>query len=181
MKTEFEKMISGELYDPNVEELRVWSTRCRGELMKFNTGQIGLGELTSMFGACGEGVMIVPSFHCDYGGQIRLGNRVYMNAGCVLLDCAPIEIGDDVLLAPGVQLLTATHPLDFETRRSGLEYAKPIRIGTGAWLGGGVIVLPGVTIGARSVIGAGSVVTKDVPEDVIVAGNPGRILRMNSR
>ena len=133
-----------------------------------------LGEL---LGAGGEDAIVMPVFACDYGTNIRLGQRAFINYNCVFLDCAPIEIGDDLQMAPAVQLYTALHPLDAETRRSGLESARPIRIGNDVWIGGGAIVLPGVTIGDRSVIAAGSVVTRDVPADTLVAGNPARPLR----
>lgn len=168
-------MLSGALYSANDPELKQAATVCRQMLMKFNTGVASIAELSGLFGQVGDDLSIVPAFHCDYGRQIFLGHRVYMNAGCVLLDCATITIGDDVLIGPGVQLITATHPLDYQTRVSGLEYAKPITIGQGAWLGAGAIVLPGITIGPRAVIGAGAVVTRDIPEGAVAVGNPARI------
>ena len=119
----------------------------------------------------------MPDFTCDYGYNIRLGRNVFINYHCIFLDCAPIEIGNDVQIGPSVQLYTAQHPLDAEVRRSGLESALPIRIGNDVWIGGGSVVLPGVTIGARSVVGAGSVVVHNVPPDSLVVGNPARMVR----
>jgi maltose O-acetyltransferase len=117
---------------------------------------------------------VKPHFACDYGFNIRAGRNLFVNYGCVFLDCAPIDIGDDVQIAPAVQLYTATHPLDPDVRRSGLEAARPIRIGDNVWIGGGAIVLPGVTIGDDVVIGAGSVVTRNVPAGAMAVGNPAR-------
>lgn len=119
----------------------------------------------------------MPDFTCDYGYNIRLGRHVFINYHCVFLDCAPIEIGNDVQIGPSVQLYTAQHPLDAGVRRSGLESALPIRIGNDVWIGGEAVVLPGVTIGARSVVGAGSVVVHNVPPDSLVVGNPARLVR----
>ncbi|MEA2427574.1 MAG: maltose O-acetyltransferase, partial [Thermoleophilaceae bacterium] len=115
--------------------------------------------------------------HCDYGYNISIGTQVFVNFDCVFLDCAPIVIGHHAQIGPAVQLLAADHPLDPHQRREGLELAKPIDIGPNAWLGGGALVCPGVTIGADSVIGAGSVVTRDVPAGVVAVGNPCRVLR----
>ena len=133
--------------------------------------------LQSLLGEIGEDSRVEPPFFCDYGTNLVVGERFYANTGCVVLDCARVEIGDRVMFGPGVQLLGATHPLDPALRAEGLEYAEPITIGDDAWLGGGVIVLPGVTIGDRAIVGAGSVVTHDVPAGAIVAGNPARPLQ----
>jgi maltose O-acetyltransferase len=130
-----------------------------------------------LFGAIGENTWIEPPFYCDYGGNTTLGDSVYFNFNCVLLDVAPVDIGSRVLFGPNVQIYTATHPVDYQERRSGLEFARPITIGEDVWVGGGAIICPGVTIGSRSVIGAGSVVTRDIPADVFAAGNPCRVLR----
>jgi maltose O-acetyltransferase len=166
----------GELYDPSLPELQAGRTRARELLTRYNsTPQEAL--LAELFGAAPPGTVVEPPFHCDYGSNIAVGVRFYANADCVFLDCAPITIGDHVLLGPGVHLYAATHPLHPQTRRQGLEYALPIVVGDDVWLGGGTIVLAGVTIGDRSVIGAGSVVTRDVPADVVAAGNPCRVLR----
>jgi maltose O-acetyltransferase len=130
-----------------------------------------------LFGAMGEGVSIEPPFFCDYGGNITLGDRVFFNFNCVILDPAPVTIGSDVFFGSGVQIYTATHPIDPRERTHGLEAAQPIVIGSDVWVGGGAIICPGVRIGARSVLGAGSVATRDVPEGVVAAGNPCRVLR----
>jgi len=119
----------------------------------------------------------MPRLECDYGYQIRVGDRTFINYGAVILDCAAVTLGDDVQIGPSVQLLTATHPLEASARRTGYESAAPITIGFGAWLGGGVIVCPGVTVGDETVVGAGAVVTADLPPRVLAYGNPARIIR----
>lgn len=125
-----------------------------------------------------QGAYLEPPFRCDYGANITLGKNFYANFNCVVLDVAPVVIGDNVLFAPNVQIYTAGHPLDVKSRvEEGIEFGTPITIGNNVWLGGGVIVCPGVTIGDNSVIGAGSVVTKDVPANVVAAGNPCRVIR----
>jgi maltose O-acetyltransferase len=168
-----EQMVAGELYDALDPELVEARANARSLLARFNaTGD--REALSALFGRLADDAILEPPFHCDYGFNISVGGRFYANVNCVFLDCAPIEIGDHVLLGPGVHLYTATHPLDPAERRRGLELAKPIAIGGDAWLGGGAIVLPGVTIGARAVVGAGSVVTRDIPPDERVAGNPAR-------
>ena len=165
--------MSGELYDARDPELVEARERARLLLARYNaTGD--REALTALFGRLAEDTVVEPPFHCDYGFNISVGRRFYANVNCVFLDCAPIEIGDHVLFGPGVHLYTATHPPEAAERRSGLELAKPIAVGDDAWLGGGAIVLPGVTIGARAVVGAGSVVTRDVSADERVAGNPAR-------
>jgi maltose O-acetyltransferase len=168
-----EQMLAGELYDALDPELVEARRHARQLLARYNA--IGDREaLTALFGRLGDDAIVEAPFHCDYGFNISVGMRFYANVNCVFLDCAPIEIGDHVLLGPAVHLYTATHPLDSAERRKGLELAKPIAVGDDAWLGGGAIVLPGVTIGARAVVGAGSVVTRDVPAEERVAGNPAR-------
>ena len=168
-----ERMVAGELYDALDPELVEARERARLLLARYNaTGD--REALTALFVRLADDAVVEPPFHCDYGFNISVGVRLYANVSCVFLDCAPIEIGDNVLLGPAVHLYTATHPLDSAERRSGLELAKPISVGDDAWLGGGAIVLPGVTIGARAVVGAGSVVTRDVSADERVAGNPAR-------
>ena len=168
-----EQMLAGELYDALDPELVEARQQARQLLARYNaTGD--REALTALFGQLGDDAIVEAPFHCDYGFNISVGTRFYANVNCVFLDCAPIEIGDHVLLGPAVHLYTATHPLDAADRRKGLELAKPIAVGDDAWLGGGAIVLPGVTIGARAVVGAGSIVTRDVPADERVAGNPAR-------
>jgi len=122
-------------------------------------------------------VWMQPPFFCDYGSNIHLGEKVFFNFNCVVLDVCPVRIGSYTLFGPAVQILTATHPLDAAERRRGLEGATPIEIGADVWVGGGAIICPGVRIGAQAVIGAGSVVTRDVPERTIAAGNPCRVIR----
>ncbi|HEU0298408.1 MAG TPA: sugar O-acetyltransferase [Longimicrobium sp.] len=180
--TEKEKMLAGELYDAADPQLVAERRRARDLLCALNASRDGEREaraalLRELLGAAGEGVWIEPPFFCDYGTNIRLGDRVFFNFNCVVLDVAQVTIGSDVMFGPAVQIYTATHPLDHRERRGGLEAAKPITIGDDVWVGGGAIILPGVTIGGRSVIGAGSVVTKDVPPDVFAAGNPCRVIR----
>jgi maltose O-acetyltransferase len=132
--------------------------------------------LQELLGAVGPDTDVRAPLHCDYGLNLRIGARTFVNFGLVALDVAPITIGDDVQIGPNVQLLTATHPLDSGLRRAKWESARPITIGDNAWLGGGAIVLPGVTIGEDAIVGAGAVVTRHVPAGVVVAGNPARAL-----
>jgi maltose O-acetyltransferase len=169
-------MIAGELYDPGDPELVAARARARELLARYNAARDPV-MLGGLFTAVGPDAVVEPPFHCDYGFNTRVGARFYANVNCVFLDCAPITIGDHVLLGPAVHLYAATHPLDAATRRRGLEYALPISIGDDAWIGGGSLVLPGVSIGARAVIGAGSVMTKDVAADTVAAGNPCRAVR----
>ena len=177
--TEREKMLSGLPYDPGDPDLRDGRARAVGLTVAINAEpdrdrrSVLVNEL--VHAADGRAV-VMPGFFCDYGVNIHLGARAFFNANCVFLDCAEIRIGDNFQAGPGVQLLTPEHPLDAVARR-GTETARPIVIGDDVWIGGGAIVLAGVTIGHRSVIGAGSVVTKDVPPDVVVVGNPARIVR----
>jgi maltose O-acetyltransferase len=171
-----ERMSTGELYDALDPELVAARARARKLLGRFNA-EPDRSVLEELLSSVGSDAVIEPPFHCDYGFNISLGDRFYANVGCVFLDCAPISIGNGVLLGPAVQLYAATHPLDAETRRSGVEYALPISIGDDVWIGGGALVLPGMAVGDRAVIGAGSVVTKDVPRDTVVVGNPARAAR----
>lgn len=174
-------MLAGELYNALDPELTRERQRCRDLCQLFNESREAEQEkrrrlLTELFGYETD-VWIQPPFFCDYGTNISLGKKVYFNFNCVILDVMLVQIGDHVLLGPAVQIYTAVHPLDAETRRGGLEFAKPISIGNDVWIGGGAILCPGVSIGARSVIGAGSVVTRSVPADVFAAGNPCRVIR----
>lgn len=181
MVTEREKMLAGEGYDASDPELV--SGRIRARRLTRKLGALDAAEdaarsalLRDLLGELGEGAWVESPFHCDYGAQIRLGARVFVNMGCIFLDAAPITIGDEAQLGPAVQLLTSDHPRDAESRVGPLESALPISIGARAWLGGGVIVLPGVEIGRDAVIGAGSVVTRSVAPGVIAAGNPCRVI-----
>lgn len=169
------KMLAGELYDPADPGLAAKRARARLLARRFSTGQDEV--LHELLGAMGSEVEVVPPFFCDYGSNIFIGSRVFLNTNCVILDCARVEIGDDVQIGPGVHLYAATHPLDPGARRNGLEQAAPVTIGSSVWLGGGVIVCPGVTIGSGTTIGAGSVVVADVPGGVVAAGNPCRVIR----
>jgi maltose O-acetyltransferase len=176
------RMLHGELYQADDAELVADRLRCRLLLERFNATSAADPDqrhkiLHDLLGHLGVDSVIMPRLECDYGYQIRVGERCFVNYGAIILDTAAVTIGSDVQLGPGVQLLTATHPLDPATRRTGLESAAPITIGFGAWLGGGVIVCPGVSIGDECVVGAGSVVTRDLPPRVLAAGNPARILR----
>lgn len=133
--------------------------------------------LRELFAAVGEDVVLLPPLSVDHGHRTRIGARTFANYGLVVLDAGPVTIGDDVQIGPGVQLLTATHPLEKDLRRAKWESAEPISIGDNVWLGGGVLVLPGVRIGVDTVVGAGSVVTRDLPERVLAVGNPARVVR----
>jgi maltose O-acetyltransferase len=181
MRTEKEKMLSGELYDPLDPGLCRERQRCRDLCKRLNDSHEDQQEerrriLTQLFGA-ETNAWVQPPFFCDYGTNIRLGNKVFFNFNCVVLDVMQVTIGSNVLFGPSVQIYTATHPIDAETRRKWLEFAKPVKIGSDVWIGGGAIVCPGVSIADRTVIGAGSVVTRDVPEGVLAAGNPCKIIR----
>jgi maltose O-acetyltransferase len=178
---ERDKMIGGEDYDSRDPELvaaRFEARRLTARLGALDPADCDGRDavLRALLGAIGPGSWVEAPFHCDYGAQIRLGARVFVNMACVFLDAAPIVLGDDVQLGPGVQLLTSDHPRDASERAAGLESARPIMIGTRAWLGGGVIVLPGVEIGGDAVIGAGSVVTRSVAPGAVAAGNPCRVI-----
>lgn len=183
MPTEKEKMLRGELYNSQDPELVLERRRARDLARQYNNTRDAEQDerrriLAGWFACVGENVFIEPPFYCDYGSNICLGNNVYFNFNCVILDVARVEIGDGSMFGPAVQIYTATHPIEAHERSKGLEFAKPIRIGSDVWFGGGVVVNPGVTIGSRSVIGAGSVVTRDIPEGVFAAGNPCRVIRV---
>ena len=181
VRSERERMLAGELYDPLDPELAAARVRARDLCQALNaTRERDTDErrrlLIELFGAGGAEVWMQPPFYCDYGSHIFLGKRVFFNFNCVVLDVCRVEIGDFTLFGPAVQIYTATHPLEAELRRS-REFAKPVTIGSDVWVGGAAVILPGVTIGSRSVIGAGSVVTRDLPDDVFAAGNPCRVIR----
>ena len=180
-KTEKHKMLAGALYRSADTELLAERLHARQVLARYNAtwddDQLRTTLLRDFLQTVGENTVVSSPFACDYGYNIRLGRNVFINYHCIFLDCALIDIGDDVQIGPAVQLYTAMHPLDADVRRSGLESASPIRIGHDVWIGGGAAVLPGVTIGDRSVVGAGSVVVRNVPPDTLVVGNPARIVR----
>lgn len=182
MATEREKMLRGELYLATDPELTAARVRARRLWQRFNaTDPASLKErselLRELLGRIGTGVVIEPPFYCDYGTQIELSDDVFINFNCLFLDCAPIRIGAQTAIGPGVQLLAADHPRDARQRVAGPELARPITIGARVWLGGGCIICPGVTIGDDTTIGAGSVVVRDVPPGVVAAGNPCRMIR----
>ncbi len=181
MSSEREKMLAGELYDPFDPELAAARGRARDLCQTLNATREADADarraiLRDLFGRGGDTVWMQPPFFCDYGTNIELGARVFFNFNCVVLDVCPVRIGDYTLFGPGVQILTPVHPMNAELRRRE-EYGKPIDIGSDVWVGGGALILPGVRVGARSVIGAGSVVTRDVPAGVFAAGNPCRVIR----
>lgn len=180
-KSEREKMLSGELYDPLDPQLSRERDHCRDVCLLLNTSREDQKDerqhlLAELFGKQTD-AWLQPPFFCDYGTNIVLGAKVFFNFNCVVLDVARVTIGSNTLFGPSVQIYTATHPIRAAERRKGLESAKPITIGADVWVGGGAIICPGVTVGDRSIIGAGSVVTRDVPSDAIVAGNPARVIR----
>ena len=182
MLTQKEKMLAGELYDAADPVLVLERRRARDLLRELNKSQDEESDrrqeiLRKLLGAMGNKVWIEPPFYCDYGSNISLGDNVYFNFNCIILDPARVEIGSNVLFGPNAQVYTATHPLDPVQRRTGLESAREIKIGSDVWIGGGAVICPGIKIGAGSTIGAGSVVTKDVPEGVFAAGNPCRAIR----
>ncbi|MGQ7275240.1 sugar O-acetyltransferase [Marinobacter sp. V034] len=181
MLSEWEKMLSGELYDPTDPVLVEARNRARDLCQDLNATREGQDKeraviLLELFNKGGDTVGMQPPFFCDYGTNIELGERVFFNFNCVVLDVARVTIGDYTLFGPAVQIYTATHPFDAALRRR-QEYAKPIEIGSDVWVGGGAIICPGVRIGSRTIIGAGSVVTRDIPEGVFAAGNPCRVIR----
>jgi maltose O-acetyltransferase len=181
MQSEWMKMAAGEWYnalDPELEKLRQRARNAvhRHNIMPPDTRGNMAPELRNLFAAVADSAFIEAPFHCAYGMNIELGEDVYLNAGCVILDSAPVHIGAGVLLGPAVQIYCAEHAKDPTLRRAGLEIARPVTIGENAWIGGGAIVLAGVTIGARAIVGAGSVVTRDVAEDAVVVGNPARVV-----
>jgi len=182
VKSEKEKMLAGEPYRASDPELSAERRRARLLFKEFNDSRPDEREkrarlLQQLIPRSGRGLWIEPPFYCDYGSNIVLGEHVYFNFNCVILDVAPVRIGSHVLFGPSVQVYTATHPLSAAARRTGVGSGKPIEIGDGAWIGGGAILCPGVRIGAQAVIGAGSVVTEDVAERVFAAGNPCRVVR----
>jgi len=181
-RSEWDKMLSGELYDPRDPQLTARRSRAR-ELLRHYNGSTEAERsrrdriLRQLLGFAGDDLWIEPPFFCDYGTNIRVGNAVFFNFNCVVLDVAEVTMGDRVFVGPAVQIYTADHLREAAARGADLEFGRPVHIGSDAWIGGGALILPGVSIGSRSVIGAGSVVTRDVPDDVVVAGNPSRIIR----
>lgn len=177
-----DRMLAGELYDasdPVLAAQRIHARRLTRQLNALDPADVESRAelLRELLGDAGTDSWIESPFHCDYGAQVRLGARVYVNMNCIFLDAAPITLEDDVQLGPGVQLLTSDHPRDASERALGLESAHAIRIGARTWLGAGTLVLPGVEIGRDSIIGAGSVVTRSIDSGVTAAGNPCRVIK----
>ncbi|WP_114572027.1 maltose O-acetyltransferase [Exiguobacterium flavidum] len=180
--TEKEKMIRGELYLAGDAELVADRKRAQRLCHQFNQLSVDFVPerkdiLRELIGRTGESLYIEPSFKCDYGYNITLGERFYANYDCVILDICPVVIGNNCMLAPGVHIYTAAHPLDPVERNSGAEFGKPVTIGDNVWIGGRAVINPGVTIGDNVVVASGSVVVKDVPDNVVVGGNPARIIK----
>lgn len=180
--SEYQKMLRGELYQAYDRELVAMRKAARALTRQFNDSAEDEIErrgdlIRRLFGRVGPKFEIEPPFRCDYGRHIYAEDRLYMNFGCVILDCAEVHIGRDAFFAPNVHIYAAHHPIDAATRCAGLELASPVRIGHRVWIGGGAIVCPGTTIGDDCVIGAGSVVTRDIPAGVVAAGNPCRVIR----
>jgi maltose O-acetyltransferase len=190
MPTEHDKMLAGELYDPLDPELVAARERARNLCQDLNaTREANEAErrriLRELLGGGGDDVWIQPPFFCDYGSNIHLGRKCFFNFNCILLDVCTIRVGDYTLFGPAVQIYTAMHPTDYKMRRPpvgdeskvALEFGKPVEIGSDVWVGGAAVICPGVKIGDRAVIGAGSVVTRDIPAGVFAAGNPCRVIR----
>jgi maltose O-acetyltransferase len=181
MQSEQDTMLAGEPYDPLDAVLVAARARARDLCQALNATRDAEADarreiLRALFGRGGDSVWMQPPFFCDYGANIELGERVFFNFNCVVLDVCRVTIGDFTMFGPGCQVLTPMHPMNAAERRL-KEYGKPIAIGADVWVGGGALILPGVTIGSRCVIGAGSVVTRDIPDGVFAAGNPCRVVR----
>lgn len=176
--SEKQKMLAGEPYRASDPEIVADQEAAAEWMQRFNTAT-GTAErealLRARLGSVGPGATIRPPFHCDYGTNIHLGAGVFLNFNCVILDVVEVRIGDGTQIGPGVQILTADHPRDPAERAAGLEWGRPIVIGANVWIGGGAILLPGITIGDDALIGAGSVVTRDIPSGAVAAGNPARV------
>lgn len=182
IRSQRERMLAGDLYTADDPELAAERLRALRLSAAFNASLTDAPEerqriLSELLGAIGNDTEIRPPFQCDYGYQIHIGTRTFANFGLLALDVAKITIGDDVQIGPGVQLLTPTHPVEAEQRRNKLEAGLPVTIRDNVWLGGGVVVCPGVTIGENTVVGAGAVVTQDLPANVVAVGNPARVIR----
>lgn len=182
MKSEKQKMLDGELYEPwdsqLMEERK--QARCLTRMLNLTTEEEGeerVAAIKRLFGSTGESVYLEPNFRCDYGYNIHVGNHFFANFDCVILDVCEVRFGENCMLAPGVHIYTATHPVNPVERNKGLEFGKPVKIGDNCWIGGGAIINPGVRIGDNVVIASGAVVTKDVPSNVVVGGNPARIIK----
>ena len=184
-RTQKELMLAGELYVADCPELAADARRAAAWMARYNASACETAEtrralLAELFAEVGAHVNLRPPFHCDYGYNIHLGDGVFMNFNCVILDVVAVHIGAGTQIGPGVQILTADHPRDPELRSRQLEFGRPVRIGANVWIGAGALILPGVTIGDHALVGAGSVVTRDVPPRATVVGNPARVLASRS-
>lgn len=180
MKKEVEKMLAGELYNPSDHELAHGRARARKLIREINDTMDGAARtelLKRLFGGTGEKVFLEPTLRVDYGSNIYLGENFFANFDCVMLDVCEIHIGDNCMFAPGVHIYTATHPLEPTERNSGLELGKPVKIGNNAWIGGRAVINPGVTLGDNVVVASGAVVTKSFGDNVVIGGNPARIIK----
>jgi maltose O-acetyltransferase len=180
LRTEKEKMLAGQLYRPDDPELVAERHRCQSLLAAFNAepeAERRASMLRGILGSVGPAAAVLPPFACDYGSNVSLGARAFVNYNAVILDCAPVTVGERTQIGPGVQLLACDHPREPELRRQDLELAFPIIVRDNVWIGAGAIVCPGVTIGEDSIIGAGSVVTQDIPAGVVAVGAPCRVIR----
>ena len=180
--SEKNNMIAGLFYNASDPDLISARHTARRLLWKYNATDPADDParrtiLEQLFGCAGKDLHIEPPFYCDYGKQIYVGERVFINFNCMILDCAKVEIGDGTQIGPAVQIYTATHPIDPAARAAGKEFAAPVSIGRNAWIGGGAIILPGVKIGDNSIVAAGAVVTRDVSPNCVVAGSPAKLIR----
>ena len=179
-RTEKQKMLAGELYRPGDADIQADQATNKAWLARYNamtatSATERRAVLSEHFGRVGKNAVIRPPFFCDFGFNIEIGDEVFLNFNCVILDVVKVTIGDRTQIGPAVQIYAADHPRDAATRRTGLEFGRPVSIGADVWIGGGAIILPGVTIGNGALIGAGSVVTRDVPAGAIATGNPARV------
>ena len=180
--TEKEKMLAGLPFLGGDPEIMKDKSRARRLAERYNSSGEDEGEereqiLRELFGSCGKNIQIKPPFHCDYGYRIQIGDNFLANFDCVILDSGSVSIGDNCLLGPQTCIYSLNHPLDAAERRTGRQIPKPVRIGNDVWFGGNCVVLPGVTIGNNVVIGAGSVVTHDIPDNSLAVGNPARVIK----
>ena len=180
--TEKAKMLNGELYDSSDKQLVDELIKAKKLCNQYNNLCIediekGNEIIKKLFSKTGNEFMIMPNFYCDYGFNIEIGEKFYSNHNLVILDANKVEFGDNVFIGPNCGFYTSGHPLDYQTRNKGLEYAKPIKVGSNVWIGVNVCVMPGVTIGDNVVIGAGSVVNKDIPSNCVTVGNPCKVIK----
>lgn len=178
-QTQKQLMLAGELYDAGDPEIQADHAAAVAWMARFNAADLPMEQrhalLAERLAFAGRGATIRPPFHCDYGFNISLGDGAFLNFNCVILDVVAVTIGARTQIGPGVQILTADHPRDAAERAGGLEFGRPISIGANVWIGGGAIILPGVRIGDDALVGAGAVVTRDVPAGATVVGNPARV------